>query len=304
MGEVIYRPSSIALLREEIPEDALVYTNSYNGIARQAGGAIGAALAGLLMVIFSPYLVFLVNGISFFCSAVCTFNIRRGYRSPAISPAEENRGRQFVRELMGGWRYIRGRRDIVLLYIIYMIVLSTLNVINVAIPAFVKNTLHSTVSLMGVMEAVFAIGSVAGNVIIPAIAGAKGTHRTMTVGVWLVALALLILAFSFNPLLAILSYLLLGGTIPVWLLYLTSVQKIVPHHFQGRVNATFESISSILFLLAFIVMSYLLGIVNVHALYLIQVGFLLIPGVLAYKYIFSQNEKQPAPVEVQEVSSQ
>lgn len=301
LGEVIYRPSSIALLREEVPQDALVYTNSYNGVARQAGGAIGAACAGVLMVLFSPYLVFLVNSISFFLSAVCTFNIRRGYRSPA-KPATTgvSRGQRFVQDLTDGWKYIRGRRDIILLYSIYVTVLSTLDVINVAIAIFVKNGLHSSVSVMGAMESAFAIGSVTGNILIPAIAGAKGTYRTMAVGVWMVALALLALALSPNPALAVLSYLLLGGTLPVWLLYLTSVQKIVPHHFQGRVNATFQSASSALSLLAFLIMSYLVGVIDVRVLYFIQVALLLIPGVLAYKYVFSREEVKVVSVETQD----
>lgn len=306
LGEIIYRPSSIALLREEIPGDALVYTNSYNGVARQTGGAIGSALAGLLIAIFSPYLVFLVNAISFFCSAICTFNIRRGYRSPAKPSAEtekESRARRFMRDLTNGWKYIAGRRDIILFYSIFVIILSTLDVINVAIAIFVKNDLRTSVSVMGAMEAAFAIGSVAGNIIIPAIAGSKGTYRTMTIGVWMVVLTLLMLALSFNPPFAILSYLLLGGTLPVWLLYLTSVQKIVPDQFQGRVNATFQSCSAIISLLGFIIMSYLVSAINVRVLYFIQIGLLLIPCVMAYKYIFPQKEVKSIPVETQDATS-
>jgi MFS family permease len=309
LGEVIYRPSSIALLREEVPVDALVYTNSYNGIARQAGGAVGAALAGVLIVVLSPSLVFLVNGLSFVCSALCTFKMRRGYRSPVQALTLSGVGRQprvrrLVRDLTDGWKYISGRRDIILFYAIFVIILSTLNVINVAIAIFVKNDLHASVSVMGAMEAAFAVGSVAGNLIITAIAGARGTYRTMAVGVWAVVLTLLMLAFSFNPPFAIVSYFLLGGTLPVWLLYLTSVQKIVPDQFQGRVNATFQFCSAIISLLAFVIMGYLLSALDVRVLYFIQVGLLFLPGVLAYRYIFGrQQEGKSVPVEAADVTS-
>lgn len=303
LGEVIYRPSATALLREEIPQDALMYTNSYNGIARQTGAAIGAALAGVLIAVFSPYLVFFVNAISFLCSAATTFNMRGGYHSPAKPSLEENRVKRFTQDMVDGWKYIRGRRDVILFYSIFVIILSTLDIINVAIAIFVKNDLHASVSVMGAMEAAFAIGSVSGNIIITAIAGAKGTYRTMTIGVCLVALSLLVLALSFHPLFAIFSYLLLGGTLPVWLLYLTSVQKIVPDHFQGRVMSTFQSISSTISLLAFVVISYLVGIINVRALYFIQVGLLLIPCVLAYKYIFPRKEEKTVLAEAQKATS-
>jgi hypothetical protein len=315
LGDVIYRPSAIALLREEVPTDALIYTNSYNGIARQTGGAVGAALAGVLIAVLSPYLVFLVNSVSFLCSALCTFNMRKGYRSPvqaaSADAAKESRARRLVRDLTDGWKYLSGRRDIILYYSIFVIILSTLNVINVAIAIFVKNDLHTSVSVMGAMEAAFAIGSVAGNFIITAIAGAKGTYRTMAVGVWMVVLTLLMLAFSFNPLFAVVSYLLLGGALPVWLLYLTSVQKIVPDQFQGRVNATFQTCSALISLLAFLIMSYLVGSIDVRFLYFIQVGLLFVPGIMAYKYIFArqegptvpEQEAEAAPVEVQDATS-
>lgn len=308
LGDVIYRPSSIALLREEVPSDALIYTNSYNGIARQAGGALGAALAGVLIAVFSPYLVFLINGVSFLCSAICTFNMRSGYRAP-VQPAaagatrQESRVRRLVRDLTDGWKYISSRRDVILFYSIFAIILSTLNVINVAIAIFVKNDLRTSVSVMGAMEAAFAIGSVAGNFIITAIAGAKGTYRTMAMGVWMVVATLLMLAFSFNPLFAVISYFLLGGSLPVWLLYLTSVQKIVPDQLQGRVNATFQTCSAIISLLSFAIMSYLVGTIDVRFLYFIQVGLLFIPGVLAYRYIFLQQEGKAAAAEVQDATS-
>lgn len=305
LGEVIYRPSSIALLREEVPQDVLLYTNSYNGIARQGGAAVGAALGGVLIALFSPYLVFLVNAISFLCSAFCTFNIRRGYRSPAQYSAEKSKldFRRFIKDIGDGWEYIRGHREIIILYSILVITLSTLDVINVALAIFVKNILHSPASVMGAMETAFAIGSIAGNLIITSIVGVKGPYRTMTIGIWMVTVSLFLLAISFNAPFAVFSYLILGGTLPVWLLYLTSTQKIVPDHLQGRVSTTFQSFSSILSLVAFVVISYVLGLVNVRVLYFVQVGLLIIPCVLAYKYIFPQKEAKPALAEAQDVSS-
>jgi DHA3 family macrolide efflux protein-like MFS transporter len=303
LGEVIYRPSSIGLLREEVPPEVLLYTNSYNGIARQAGGAIGAALGGLLIAFFSPYLVFGINAISFFCSALSTFHIRKGYKAPAKPSTKANLFHRFTHDMVDGWQYIRSRRDIILLYSILVITLSTLDVINVAIAIFVKNVLHNPVSVMGTMEAAFAIGSIVGNLTITSFAAAKGTHRTMTIGISAVALALLMLALSFNAPMAILSYLFLGGTLPVWLLYLTTIQKIVPDHFQGRVNATFQTFSSVISLLVFVGISYLVGVMNVRILYFIQFGLLLIPCILTYKYIFPQRAAKQLPAEAQETPS-
>ncbi len=110
LGDVIYTPSAIALLREEIPQDILMYTHSYNGIARQVGGIAGAALAGILIVAYSPYIVLCVNGFSFLFSVVTVFSMRKGYRSPLeLSKDEEPVRRLFMSDFLDGVKYIKSR---------------------------------------------------------------------------------------------------------------------------------------------------------------------------------------------------
>jgi DHA3 family macrolide efflux protein-like MFS transporter len=293
LGDAIYTPSAIAMLREEVPQDVLLYTHSYNGIARQVGGIAGAALAGILIATVSPYSVLCVNAFTFLISVVSVLGIRKGYKSPA-KPSQDgkkvHRVRAFANDLLDGLKFIRGRSDVIILYSVITVILSLLSILNVAIAIFVKNVLKSDVTVMSYMEAAFAIGSVVGNIIITAIADAKGITRTMSLGVWALVLALVLLAFSFNPVMAILSYFLVGGTLPVWLLYLTSVQKIVPDYYQGRVSTTFSTCLSVISLLIFFGLSYLVGTFSVRTLYVLQVFLLIIPCILVYKYIYKKGE--------------
>lgn len=286
LGDVIYRPGATAFLREEIPQDVLMYTNSYDGIARQAGGIAGAALAGILIFIFSPYVVLCLNSISYIFAALCLFFTRKGYKSPVQPGRAEKQSGLFVKDLVDGLSYIKSSFNVVILYALLLLILSTLDIINVAIVAFVTRELHSNVVVMSYMEAAFAIGSVLGNIFIPGIATSKGANRTMTIGVWSVVLVLLILALSPNPPIAILSYLFLGATIPTWTLYLTAVQKIVPDHYQGRVFSTFFTVGSIVSLVLFFGLSYLVGVVSVRSIYFLQAALLIIAGVLAYRYVY------------------
>ena len=302
LGDVIYTPSAIALLREDIPQDILLYTHSYNGIARQVGGIAGAALAGILIVAYSPYIVLCVNGFSFLCSVLSVFKMRNGYRSPSLLSKDEKRVRFFMmNDMLDGVKYIKSRLDVIILYSVITLVLFTLNIINVAVAIFVKDVLKSTVSVLSYMEVAFAIGYVLGNIVLTAIAASKGIIRTMTVGVWALVLALVMLALSFNAPMAILSYFFVGATIPVWLLYLTSVQRIVPNHYQGRVSSTFNTFLSVTSLVIFFGLSYLFKAVSVRTLYVLQVVLLIIPCIMVYKYIYNKEEVQNVS-EVQEAS--
>ncbi len=87
---------------------------------------------------------------------------------------------------------------------------------------------------------------------------------------------------------------------PVWLLYLTSVQKIVPNHYQGRVSSTFNTFLSVTSLVIFFGLSYLFKAVSVRTLYILQVVLLIIPCIMVYKYIYNKKELEEV-IEVQEV---
>jgi DHA3 family macrolide efflux protein-like MFS transporter len=228
--------------------------------------------------------------------------MRNGYRSPSLLSKDEKRVRFFMmNDMLDGVKYIKSRLDVIILYSVITLVLFTLNIINVAVAIFVKDVLKSTVSVLSYMEVAFAIGYVLGNIVLTAIAASKGIIRTMTVGVWALVLALVMLALSFNAPMAILSYFFVGATIPVWLLYLTSVQRIVPNHYQGRVSSTFNTFLSVTSLVIFFGLSYLFKAVSVRTLYVLQVVLLIIPCIMVYKYIYNKEEVQNVS-EVQEAS--
>ena len=288
LGEVVYNPTAAALLREEIPGDILLYTNTYSSIARQIGGALGAGLGGILISLFSPFTVLFVNALSFLFSALCVLKMRKGYLAPTTPVKKLQPLHHFIGDLQEGFSYIKHHSNVTIPYIIMLFINSTLDMINVVIAVFVKNVLRSGVAALGYMEVAFAIGSITGNLLMPGIARVWGTQRTMTAGVWAMATALLLLAISPNLWMAILSYFLLGITVPVWSLYFTQVQKTVPSHYQGRVHSTFNTFSSLISLLVFSCMGFLAGIVTIRSLYWLQSGLLLIAGIIAYQAIYRQ----------------
>nr|WP_237565113.1 MFS transporter [Parageobacillus thermoglucosidasius] len=60
LGDQVYNPSTMALIREVIPKEMLLSANSFSSIANQIGGLIGASMAGLIITYSSMFGIFFI----------------------------------------------------------------------------------------------------------------------------------------------------------------------------------------------------------------------------------------------------
>jgi len=291
VGDVTFSPTISALIREVVPQDVLLSANSYNSVALQIGSVMGAAVAGILVAVFSPLIVMIVNALSFLFSAICIISMRSGILYSKTT-GNEHFVHRFLQELRDGLRYILGQPTITIRYLIMLTISATLYTINVLISLFAKNVLHIGVQGFGAMETSFAIGSIVGNLLMPGLAQRGNREHLMTWGLWAMAFSLVLLAISHTLWFALLSYFLLGATFSIWALYFTSVQEIVASDYQGRVYATFNTFSSLISLGIFFIMGVLSGQVSIRWLYGLQAGLLFIAGILAWQFLYRKSTSQ------------
>jgi len=71
LGDIVYSPSAKALIVEVIPQKMLLTANSTTSVANQIGSLVGAGSAGLIIAMFSPIAVMVINAGTFFFSAFC-----------------------------------------------------------------------------------------------------------------------------------------------------------------------------------------------------------------------------------------
>nr|WP_281378823.1 MFS transporter [Paenibacillus phyllosphaerae] len=292
LGDEIYTPSAMSLIREVLPSNMLLYANSTNAIAMQAGVLLGAGVGGVIVGFSSAVTVMVINVVSFLVSAVCLVLIRKGFVRPAAA-AEATKGgfRSFVADMKSGLAYIRGRNGILFFYAMIFFIRMSLYTINVLLGPFAKDTLKVGAAGFGYIDACFALGAVTGNLLLPAVTKARGNRPVMVIGMFGIAIALVLFGFSANLATAMVFYFLIGACFQVGILFMTRAQEETELTYQGRVHSTFNTFFSLLSLGIYLGMAYLMENLSFRSLYVVQGVIVALAAIMAYRALYARGAK-------------
>ena len=102
IASAFFMPATTGLLPETVPASGLQQANALMGLSRSATSVVGPALSGILVTLFGPGWVFIINGFTFLASALSLALLRLPARP--ITPRES-----FLRELATGWHEVASR---------------------------------------------------------------------------------------------------------------------------------------------------------------------------------------------------
>lgn len=292
LGDEIYAPTVMGLIREVIPPEMLLYANSTTTIALQIGMLAGAALGGVIIHFTSPIAVMFINAVTFVFSGICIWFMRKGRVLPKTTVAQTKGFRQFIEELWEGIGYIRVHTQIIVLYTMMAFIRSTLYAINVLLAPFAKNVIKVGAVGFGYIDAAFAIGAIAGNFLLPIVTRLLGAPQTLTVGMWAIGACLYLFAASQGLFMAMVSYFLLGVAFQVGVLYMTRAQQNTDLSYQGRVHSTFNTIFAIISLAVYLAMGFLGEQIPIRTLYVFQGSLMAVSGLIAFQWIYRKWKSQ------------
>lgn len=243
-ASTVYAPAVTASIPLCVPEGQLYRAN---GIVQQIGSAAnfaGPVAAGMLYGFFGIRWIVLLNGVSFFVSALmeCFLHLPE-----EAKPAQKMQFLGSVREMYQGFLYLKGSRPIVLKMIISygLSNLFIVPVFSVAAPHFIKNVLGFSSEVYGTVEGIIVLGMIAGGVLIsifPRWFSMKKIHRVlylMPVSFLCLCLTGIFLNSSFINLLVFAAG---GFTVMLSLglsnvISLTYMQQAVPGSMLGKTSA-------------------------------------------------------------------
>jgi MFS family permease len=139
-----------------VPPPLLSNAVGLNSTSFNAARLIGPAAAGLLTAAVGAGWVFLINAITFAATLGALFLFRN---SELVPHTRAPRARGQIRE---GFRYVRGRSDLVLVFVMIFI-MGTIGV-NFAIysSTMARVAFHEGAEVFGILSSAFAVGSVVG----------------------------------------------------------------------------------------------------------------------------------------------
>jgi MFS family permease len=232
-------PAIAACIPDLVAKPKLAAANSINQFSVQAAIFVGQATGGVLYRLLGAPMLFLIDGLSFFVSAVSSMFIRLPEK-PRERAAEKT-GREvfhsFMRDTAEGFHYVwrnRGLRNFVLsVSVINLLIMPVV----VLLPFYVRLFLHKDAAWFGFLMAAISVGAVAGFLMAGGLK-LQGHARARGILAGLVVLPLVFGIFGFLriPAVALGGAFLAGASLGfINVQFAALVQGSTPRELRGRV---------------------------------------------------------------------
>lgn len=159
--DAFFQPAFMALVPQIVPEEDLPSANSLSSMSVNLGRILGPAVgAGVVALIGAP-LAFLVNGLSFFVSALFLLPLLWAH----IPRVKSERDTSVLHEIREGFRTVFASQWLWVSILIFALTNITLTgPYSVSMPFLVSDALGGNVETLGLLYAVFPLGYLFGDV--------------------------------------------------------------------------------------------------------------------------------------------
>lgn len=282
MGSAMYWATVNSLVQEVIPASQFTGANAAVLIGVQSGMLIAGACVGFLYDRAGIGGILFIDGLTYFVSAFCLYQVRRGYVSPRASQkrsreyneatevaaealetvenpevAEAGLSLAVYADLKEGFAYLKHQPLVRALGITHSIMMAGVVSANVVLVALANDILHAGARGLGFLEMGWALGAITGGLI------ASQLPKTLRMPLYVAACAGLAVGHMATPFVAFLVGAValqiifgfcraLGGVVAQ-----SSLMSIVPRHFMGRTQSAMAIFTTCVQL----AMSFSLGIV-------------------------------------------
>ncbi len=261
-GSAMYWSTVNALVQEVIPPSQFAGGNAAVLIGVQSGMLLAGSFVGFIYDGAGIAGILAIDGATYFVSAFCLHQLRRGYFSPrdhqqyprefserteataealgaAENPevAEAGLSLAIYSDLKAGFAYLKQQPLVRALGVTHAVMMAGVVSSNVVLVALVSDILHSGARALGFLEAGWATGAILGGFI------ASQLPQKARMTLYVLAAAILAVGHAATPFVAFLfgavflqfifgSCRALGGVVAQ-----TSLMSIVPRHFMGRTQS-------------------------------------------------------------------
>ena len=261
-GSAMYWATVNALVQEVIPPSQFTGANAAVLIGVQSGMLLAGSFVGFLYDSTHIQGILCIDGLTYFVSAFCLYQVRRGYVSPRASlqrsreyseateataealetgenpeVAEAGLSLAVYADIKEGFAYLKKQPLVCALGITHSIMMAGVVSANVVLVALANDILHAGARGLGFLEAGWAIGAITGGLI------ASQLPSKLRMPLYVAACACLASGHMATPFVAF-----LGGAVSLQIIFgfcralggvvaQSSLMGIVPRHFMGRTQS-------------------------------------------------------------------
>jgi DHA3 family macrolide efflux protein-like MFS transporter len=266
-----FGPAQQVTIRTHVPMNGLVSANALMQIAFLGMRIAGPATAGTIAATFGPGTCYAIDVVSFVISAalIGSVVIRRPPAATAAAPSS-NRIHAIWRDMVEGVKFIFHHAAVLFVVLAMAAGLFTIGCFGPLIAIYVRDTLHATPRLFGIVSASVGVGLLVGTQVIRRLAE-RFTGDTLVL--WgLAGIGAGVFVLGAVPL----TVAALAGTLTIGFAFAaimvpaqTLLQRETPHEMIGRVSSTNISVAFLAQIIGLVLSGVLADHLGVRAVFLL-----------------------------------
>jgi MFS family permease len=253
IGFWMFWPTINALVQELSPEDKLIDSNSLMLAAVQGGWVLAGAVVGFVYNKIGLGGILLLDCATYAVSIACVYHVRQGrvtvthLAPPSEQAPPDTAVARYMHELGEGFRYVRKERRVLLLGLAWALFIAAMMTQGVTSAPLSDRILHRGAVGYGWINAGWASGAFTSMAYAAWFIRRNGAHRSVTLTMCVIGVALLILPEIPWIALTVSVYFVMGSGRGVGGIAISSeMMEMVPKYFMGRVQNTFFFLASAL----------------------------------------------------------
>jgi len=269
-----FMPAQSVTIRAHVPPNGLLSANALMQMAMMGVRIIGPLAAGVLVAALGANICYTIDALSFVASA-CLIGSVAVIRPPQPAregaPSTNSRVHALLHEMSEGLRFILHHAAVLFVVLAMGAGLFTIGCFGPLIAIYVRESLHGSAGVFGVVSAMLVAGLLSGTQVMRAIA-ARLSHETMVLGgLGGIGVALLLLGGIPYIAATILATFLMGFAFSgVIVPAQTLLQRETPHALMGRISSTVMSVVMFAQLLGLLVSGVASQLLSVRAVFLLS----------------------------------
>jgi DHA3 family macrolide efflux protein-like MFS transporter len=234
-GAQFYRAASNAIVPNIVSRENLGAANGLFSLSQSFNQLLGYSIGGIVIVALGPEVPITYDSLTFFAAAALMTLIAKSYGVPKAGQAAAARRTSFTKDFREGMDFVRRSRIFLQLIFFGLIINFFASAIGALLAPFARFSVHGDASTYGFLLAAFALGVIAGSVLVGKVNFRGYVGKLLFFGVMAFG-ALLIIAGRVTSIpLALVAFVAMGAVLAVVNVPINAlVQTQVPNEMLGR----------------------------------------------------------------------
>jgi MFS transporter, DHA3 family, macrolide efflux protein len=265
-----FGPAQSVTIRSHVPREGLLNANSLMQLAFMGMRVIGPATATALVVAVGAALCYVLDVISFLASAalIASVAIRRGFEPPTTGGGSGPLHSLWI-DMQQGIRFIAGHPSVSFVVAAMAAGMFTVGCFGPLIAIYVRDSLHATELMYGIVSAMVGVGLIIGTVNIRRAARFASNEKLVLFGLGGIGIGAFILGTLPYVSASVVATLSIGVTFAAIIVPAqTLLQQETPGAMMGRVSASTGSVVLTAQVLGLVLSGWLADLVGIRAVFL------------------------------------